>query len=80
MKKIAILGSRDLSCKITKWIHDSNLCHIIGVLPPPFKGWWNDKLKETCEELNLKTYASLDDILKLKPDFIPELLKVAPVI
>ena len=38
-KKIAIIGSRELACKITKWIVDSQEVDIIGGVFPPFEGW-----------------------------------------
>ena len=53
MKKIALLGSRDISVEILKWIVEQNDCEVVGVVAPPFKGWWNDKLKETSINLGI---------------------------
>ena len=47
MKRIGILGSRNLSCKILQWIVEQNDVNIIGVVAPPFNGWWKDELKST---------------------------------
>ncbi len=70
MKKIALLGSRDISVEILKWIVEQNDCEIVGVVAPPFKGWWNDKLKETSINLGLNTFDDIQDVIDLSPDLI----------
>ena len=70
MKKIGILGSRDLSCKILKWIIEQNSVNIIGVVAPPFNGWWNDKLKDLAEKNNLIVFDSIEELLEQKPDVL----------
>ena len=70
MKRIGILGSRKLSCKILKWISKQDNTNIVGVVPPPFKGWWNDNLKTTAKSLNLKVCNDIDHLIQQKPDII----------
>ena len=69
-KKIAIIGSRELACKITKWIVDSQEVDIIGGVFPPFEGWWQDEFRKTLEENNIPTFENLDSLLNKKPDII----------
>ena len=40
MKRVGILGSRELSYKILQWIVEQNNVTIIGVVAPPLSGWW----------------------------------------
>ena len=70
MKRIGILGSRELSCNILKFINKQDNVEIIGVVAPPFKGWWGDNLKETALSLNIKTLNSIDELIELSPDLI----------
>ena len=70
MKKIAILGSRDISVKILKWIIEQNDCEIVGVVTPTYKTWWNDKLKETAIRWGINTFDDIQDVIDLKPDVI----------
>tara|TARA_Y100001972_G_scaffold6906_1_gene7372 strand:+ start:1143 stop:1871 length:729 start_codon:yes stop_codon:yes gene_type:complete len=67
--KIGILGSRKLSCKILNWLVSNN-ANIIGVVTPPFKGWWNDNLKQLSKAHNVKTYDTIEEILEQKPDIL----------
>jgi methionyl-tRNA formyltransferase len=69
-KKIAIIGSRELACKITRWIVDSQEVDIIGGMFPPFDGWWQDQFRKTLEENNIPTFEHLDLLLDQKPDII----------
>ena len=69
-KKIAIIGSRELACKISKWIVDSQEVDIIGGIFPPFDGWWQDKFRITLEENNIPTFKDLETLLYKKPDII----------
>lgn len=69
-KRIAIIGSRELACKITKWIFDSQQVEIIGGMYPPFEGWWKDEFQATLEEYNIKTFSDLDLLLEEKPDIV----------
>ena len=70
MKKIGILGSRDLSCKILDWIVIQDTVEIIGVVAPPFKGWWDDRFKQTAQSHNLTIYENIEELIKQKPDVI----------
>ncbi len=70
MKRIALLGSRDISVEILKWIVEQNDCEVVGVVAPPFKGWWNDKLKETSINLGIKTFDDIQDVIDLNPELI----------
>ena len=70
MKKVALLGSRDISVEILKWIVEQNDCEVVGVVAPPFKGWWNDKLKETSINLGIKTFDDIQDVIDLNPELI----------
>jgi methionyl-tRNA formyltransferase len=70
MKKVGILGSRELSCNILKFINKQDNVEIIGVVAPPFKGWWNDNLKETALSLDIKIFNSIDELIDLSPDLV----------
>ena len=70
MKRIGILGSRELSCKILDWIVNQNKVEIVGIVTPPFKGWWKDKLKDTSELYKLKTYDTIEGLIDKSPDVI----------
>ncbi len=70
MKRVGILGSRELSCKILKWISNQDNVDIIGVVAPPFRGWWDDRLKETAINLNVQVLDSIDSLIELEPDII----------
>jgi methionyl-tRNA formyltransferase len=70
MKRIGILGSRELSCKILEWMFNQDNVNIIGVVTPPFKGWWDDKLKETAINLDIQVLDSIDALIELKPDIV----------
>ena len=67
--KIALLGSRDLSVKILKWITTTNT-DVVGVVCPPFKGWWDDKLRDTANDLGIDTYDDIQKVIDKKPDVI----------
>jgi methionyl-tRNA formyltransferase len=69
-KRIAIIGSRNLACNITKWIVDSQEVEIIGGMFPPFEGWWKDEFQATLEEYNIPTFSDLDLLLEENPDVI----------
>ena len=69
-KKIAIIGSRNLACNLTKWIIDSQEVEVIGGIFPPFDGWWEDQLQKTFEENKIPTFEDLNILLDKKPDII----------
>ena len=69
-KKVAIIGSRKLACKLTKWMSTSPDIEIVGGIYPPFDGWWNDELKSTFEDLDIPAYESLELLLEKSPDII----------
>lgn len=69
-KKIAIIGSRNLACNITKWIVNTQEVDIVGGMFPPFDGWWQDEFRITLEENNIPTFEDLDLLLDKKPDII----------
>lgn len=68
--KVGILGSRDLCCKITNWIATQNEVEIVGVVVPPFSGWWKDELRELCKSLSLKTYENPQEMMKENPEIL----------
>lgn len=68
--KVGIVGSRNLSCLITRWILTQDNIEIVGVVAPPFNGWWNDELKTVCEELSIKTFDSIENLANVKPEII----------
>lgn len=70
MRKIAILGSRDISVKILEWIIKQNDCEIVGVVAPTYKTWWDDKLKQTATKWKINTFDDIQDVIDLKPDVI----------
>ena len=70
MKKIALLGSRELSEKILEWIIKQNNCEIVGVVAPSYKTWWNDKLKENATNWGIDTFDDIQDVIDKKPDVI----------
>lgn len=70
MKRIGIIGSRDLACRILSWVSTQRQVIVIGVVPPPFKGWWEDNLRETAEKLKLNIFDDLSDMINQKPDLI----------
>lgn len=69
-KRIAIIGSRELACKISKWIYDSKQVEIVGGMYPPFEGWWHDEFQVTLDEHNIPTFNDLDLLLEKQPDVI----------
>jgi len=70
VKKIALLGSRELSEKILEWIIKQNNCEIVGVVAPSYKTWWNDKLKENAMNWGIDTFDDIQDVIDKKPDVI----------
>lgn len=70
MKKIGIIGSRYLACKILEWIVNEDNVEVIGVVAPPFKGWWNDNLRDTAIRLNLHVFDDLNDLISTQPEVI----------
>ena len=70
MKRIGILGSRDLSCKILHWIVKQGNVNIVGVVTPPFNGWWKDKLKHNAENNKLQVFNSIEELLEQTPDIV----------
>jgi methionyl-tRNA formyltransferase len=70
MKRIGILGSRNLSCKILEWMVNQNNANIVGVVVPPFNGWWNDRLKQVAKDNKLQIFDSIEELLKQSPDIL----------
>ena len=69
MKKIGIIGSKNGCVRVINWAVKQNV-EIVGVVAPPFKGWWNDRVKETAESHGLKIYNTLDELIEQSPDVI----------
>lgn len=69
-KRIAIIGSRALACKITSWISNTQDVEIVGGMHPPFKGWWQDEFQTTLEENNIPTFDDLDLLLEKQPEVV----------
>jgi methionyl-tRNA formyltransferase len=70
MKKIAIIGSRALACRITTWIINTQDVHIVGGVPPPFSGWWEDEFGKVLKENNVPVFNDLNELLNEKPDVV----------
>ncbi|MEI6610749.1 MAG: formyltransferase family protein [Deltaproteobacteria bacterium] len=70
MKKIGILGSRELACKITEWLINQNKVEIVGIVAPPFKGWWNDNMEETAKANGIDVFETIDDLISTQPEII----------
>jgi methionyl-tRNA formyltransferase len=70
MKKIGVIGSRDLSSKILEWIVKEGQVEVVGVVAPPFKGWWNDNLRQTAHNLNIDVLEDLNLLVQKKPEII----------
>ena len=70
MKKIGIIGSRALACNILEWIVNEGDVEIVGVVAPPFKGWWNDNLRDIAIRLNLQVFDELNDLVSKQPELI----------
>lgn len=68
-RRIGILGSRDLSCRITRWIVEQADVEIVGVVAPPFEGWWNDRLRETVHTLAIPDL-SLGQLVAARPEVL----------
>ena len=69
-KRIAIIGSRNLACEITKWIVETQDVIIVGGIYPPFKGWWEDEFKTVLIDNEIPIFEDLKQLLKEKPDVI----------
>jgi methionyl-tRNA formyltransferase len=69
-KKIAVIGSRDLACEITKWIIETQDVDIVGGVYPPFNGWWDDEFKNVLNKNHIPAFEDLKQLLKEKPDVI----------
>lgn len=69
-KKVGIIGSRKLSCILTEWMVGQKEVDIVGVVPPPFTGWWNDELREVADKLMLPIYDDLNLLVQQKPDIV----------
>lgn len=70
MVKVGILGSRELACKITKWIINTGSVNIVGAVPPPFKGWWDDNYRNILVENGIKVFDEVEQLIKEKPDIV----------
>jgi methionyl-tRNA formyltransferase len=69
-KKIAVIGSRDLVCEITKWIIETQDVEIVGGMHPPFNGWWDDNFKTVLDDNQIPVFNDLKELLKEKPDVV----------
>jgi methionyl-tRNA formyltransferase len=69
-KKIAVIGSRDLACEITKWIIETQDVEIVGGMHPPFNGWWDDNFKKVLDDNQIPVFNDLKELLKEKPDVV----------
>jgi methionyl-tRNA formyltransferase len=67
---VGIIGSRNLACELTSWMADQKSATIIGGVPPPYSGWWNDDFRSTLESLNIPVCNEFSELLELKPDII----------
>ena len=69
-KKIGILGSRSLACELTEWIVGQKNIEIIGIVTPPFKGWWDDELEDVALKNSIPIFKSIDELIEKKPEII----------
>jgi methionyl-tRNA formyltransferase len=69
LKRIGILGSRNLACEITRWMVQQRDIEIIGGVAPPFEGWWKDRYAEALEKLQIDAL-SFEDLFDRKPDIV----------
>ena len=67
--RIGILGSRELACRITRWIAEQPEVEIVGVIAPPFKGWWHDRLRDTANGLGI-AMLSLEELRVARPEVV----------
>ena len=68
-KRIGIIGSRRLACNLLRWVITQDVI-VVGVVPPPFNGWWNDEFGQVARELRVEVLPSLDLLLENEPDVI----------
>jgi len=67
--RVGILGSRKLACRITQWIAEQPDVEIVGVVAPPFKGWWRDRLRDTANSLGIPVL-SLGELMTMHSDVV----------
>jgi len=67
--RIGILGSRELCVNITAWIIQQPNVTIVGIVPPPFNGWWNDTLRSTITKLNIPEVTE-EELFNIRPDIV----------
>ena len=70
IKSVIILGSRNLCVEYIKIFQDHKNFELFGVLPPPFKGWWDDPVNKYCNDNNIKIIKDIQESKILKPNFI----------
>lgn len=70
INKIGIVGSRKLACNLTEWMLTQKSVQIIGIVPPPFKGWWDDQLKKLAEKNRIPVFSTIEELLQETPDVI----------
>ena len=64
--RIAFAASRDLSIEIIGWISNNKNkfnIQLVGGVAPKFKGWWDDKVAETYENLHIPIYSSIEEMI-----------------
>lgn len=84
--RIAFAGSRNLAIEIIEWIFENKdhyNVQLVGGIAPSFKGWWDDKVSELYEKLEIPIYTGLEEMIDhAKPDLLFSLnywKKISPV-
>ena len=72
--RIAFAASRNLAVELIKWIHinkDLYDIELVGGSAPKFKGWWDDKVYELYETLEIPIFSNIEELIdKAKPDLV----------
>jgi len=69
VKRIGILGSRQLACRIMEWISTQPDIDVVGCVVPQFEAWWQDDVGNTAQRLGFPL-SSLEQIASKSPDVI----------
>lgn len=50
---VGLLGSRPLAARLLRWLARRKDARLIGVVAPPFSGWWREELAATARRLGV---------------------------
>lgn len=73
--RIAFAASRDISIHLIEWIYHNNnkkfVVEFVGGVSPGYKGWWDDKVKDTYDKLEIPTYSTIEEMIdNCQPDIV----------